>query len=86
MEVSVRLEDRSRYTWAVHVDGDCIARGLPRAEANRIRVQIQRGELKTRSASHACNHLFPLSTGLVTGEEPLSTAPLISLGVRFTFF
>jgi hypothetical protein len=48
MDVSVKLEDRSRHTWAVYVDNTCIARGLPRAEANRIRVQIQKGELKPR--------------------------------------
>jgi hypothetical protein len=48
MDVSVRLEDRSKHTWAVYVDGACIVRGLPRAEANRIRGQIQRGELKPR--------------------------------------
>jgi hypothetical protein len=48
MDVSVKLEDRSRHTWAVYVDDICIARGLPRAEANRIRVQIQKGELKPR--------------------------------------
>jgi hypothetical protein len=35
MDVSVRLEDRSRHTWAVYVDGDCIARGLPRADPAR---------------------------------------------------
>jgi hypothetical protein len=48
MDVSVKLEDRSKHTWAVYVDDTCIARGLPRAEANRIRVQIQKGELKPR--------------------------------------
>jgi hypothetical protein len=48
MDVSVKLEDRSRYTWAVYVNDTCIARGLPRAEANRIRVQIEKGELKPR--------------------------------------
>jgi hypothetical protein len=48
MDVSVRLEDRSKHTWAVYVDEVCIARGLPRAEANRIHGQIQRGELKPR--------------------------------------
>jgi hypothetical protein len=48
MDVSVKLEDRSKHTWAVYVDDTCIARGLPRAEANRIRVQIQRGELNPR--------------------------------------
>jgi hypothetical protein len=48
MDVCVKLEDRSRHTWAVYVDNTCIARGLPRAEANRIRVQIQNGELKPR--------------------------------------
>jgi hypothetical protein len=48
MDVTVRLEDRSKHTWAVYVDEVCIARGLLRAEADRIRGQIQRGELKPR--------------------------------------
>jgi len=48
MNVSVKLEDKSSHTWAVYVDDACIERGLPRAEANRIRVQIQKGELKPR--------------------------------------
>jgi len=48
MDISVRLEDESRHTWAVYFGDVCIARGLPRAEANRIRVQIQKGELKPR--------------------------------------
>jgi hypothetical protein len=48
MDVSVKLEDPSKHTWAVYVDGACIARGLPRAEANRVRVQVQNGELKLR--------------------------------------
>ncbi len=46
MDVSVRLVDRSKHTWAVYVDDACVAQGLPRAEANRIRGQIQRGELR----------------------------------------
>lgn len=50
MNVSIRLEDESNHTWSVYVDNTCIARGLPRAEANRIRVQIQRGEFKPRQA------------------------------------
>jgi hypothetical protein len=48
MDVLVKPEDKSKHTWAVYVDGTCIARGLPRAEANRVRVQAQRGELKPR--------------------------------------
>ncbi len=48
MDVSVKLDDRSRHTWAVYVRDTCVARGLPRAEANRIRVQIQKGELEPR--------------------------------------
>jgi hypothetical protein len=48
MDVSVKLDDSSKHTWAVYVNDACIARGLPRAEANRIRVQIQNGELKPR--------------------------------------
>ena len=48
MDVSVKPEHGPKHTWAVYVDDTCIARGLPRAEANRIRMQIQRGELKPR--------------------------------------
>ena len=46
MDVSVRLEDEVRHTWEVYVGDACIARGLPRVEANRIRVQIQPRGLK----------------------------------------
>ena len=48
MDVSVRPERGSKHTWAVYVDDACIARGLSRAEANQIRGQIQRGEVKPR--------------------------------------
>ncbi len=45
MDVTVRLEDKSKHTWAVFVDGACIARGLPRAEANRVRAQVEKRKL-----------------------------------------
>jgi hypothetical protein len=45
MDVAVKLEDPSKHTWAVYVDGACIARGLPRAEANRVRAQIEKTKL-----------------------------------------
>jgi hypothetical protein len=45
MDVAVRLEDKSKHTWAVYVDGGCIARGLPRAEANRVCTQIEKRKL-----------------------------------------
>lgn len=48
MDISVRLDDRSKHTWAVYIDDTCVARGLPRAEANRVRAQIERGELRPR--------------------------------------
>ena len=48
MDVSVRLEDEVRHTWEVYVGDACIARGLPRVEANRIRVQIQPRGLNPR--------------------------------------
>lgn len=48
MDVSVRLEDKSKHTWAVYVGDTCVARGLPRAEANRVRAQVEKGELKIR--------------------------------------
>jgi hypothetical protein len=48
MNVSVKLEDKSKHTWAVFIDGTCIARGLPRAEANRVRVQVEKGRCGTR--------------------------------------
>ena len=45
MDVAVRLDDKSKHTWAVYVDGTCIARGLPRAEANRVRAQVEKRKL-----------------------------------------
>jgi hypothetical protein len=51
MNVSVRQDDKSKHTWAVYLNDTCIARGLPRAEANRVRVQIQNGELKVHPNS-----------------------------------
>jgi hypothetical protein len=45
MDVAVRLEDKSKYTWAVYVDGVCIARSLPRAEANRVRAEVEKRKL-----------------------------------------
>ncbi len=45
MDVAVRLDDESKHTWAVYVDGTCIARGLPRAEANRVRAQVEKRKL-----------------------------------------
>jgi hypothetical protein len=47
MNVSVRLENEARQTYSVYVDDTRIARGLPKAEANRIRVQALSGTLKT---------------------------------------
>jgi hypothetical protein len=48
MNVSIKLEDDAKHTWAVYVDSVCIARGLPRAEANRVRTQVLSGALKPR--------------------------------------
>jgi len=45
MDVSIRLESESKQTYAVYIDGTCIARGLPKAEANRVRVQALNGEV-----------------------------------------
>jgi hypothetical protein len=45
MNVSIELEDEARQTYAVFVDGVCIARFLPKAEANRVRLQALNGEL-----------------------------------------
>jgi hypothetical protein len=45
MDVAVKLEDQSKHTWAVYVDGVCIARGLPRAEANRVRAEVEKRKL-----------------------------------------
>jgi hypothetical protein len=48
MNIAIKLEDEVRQTWAVYIEATCIARSLPRAEANRIRTQVLRGELKPR--------------------------------------
>jgi hypothetical protein len=48
MNVSIKLEDEAKQTWAVYIDEACIARGLPRAEANRVREQVLNGEVKPR--------------------------------------
>jgi len=48
MDVSIKLENEEKQTWAVYVESTCIARGLPRAEANRVRTQVINGELKPR--------------------------------------
>lgn len=45
MNVSIELQDEVRQTYAVFVDGVCIARSLPRAEANRVRLQALNGEV-----------------------------------------
>ncbi len=50
MDVTVRLEDKSKHTWAVYFDGACIARGLPRAEANRVRVQVEKRKLNSSAS------------------------------------
>lgn len=49
MTVSVKLENPSKHTWAVYIDDTCIARDLPRAEANRIRIQLEKGQFRPRS-------------------------------------
>ena len=46
MNVSIRLEDESKQTYAVYVDDTCIARGLPKAEANRVHMQALSGEVR----------------------------------------
>jgi hypothetical protein len=45
MNVSIELDDTVRQTYAVFVDGICIARSLPKAEANRVRLQALNGEV-----------------------------------------
>lgn len=45
MNVAIELDDEARQTYAVFVDGICIARSLPMAEANRVRLQALSGEL-----------------------------------------
>jgi hypothetical protein len=45
MNVSIELDDEARQTYAVFVDGICIARSLPMAEASRVRLQALNGEL-----------------------------------------
>ena len=45
MNVSIKLEDEARQTYAVFVDGVCIARFLPMAEANVVRMQALNGEI-----------------------------------------
>jgi hypothetical protein len=51
MNVSTELDDEARLTYAVFVDGACIARSLPMAEANRIRLQALHGELGKPASS-----------------------------------
>jgi hypothetical protein len=45
MNVSIELDDTTRQTYAVFVDSVCIARSLPMAEANRVRLQALRGDV-----------------------------------------
>ena len=45
MNISIKLDNEARQTYAVFVDGVCIARTLPMAEANRVRMQALNGEL-----------------------------------------
>jgi len=45
MNISIKLDNEARQTYAVFVNGVCIARTLPRAEANRVRMQALNGEL-----------------------------------------
>ena len=45
MNISIKLDNEARQTYAVFVDGVCIARTLPMAEANRVRMQSLNGEL-----------------------------------------
>ena len=50
MNVSIELDNEARQTYALTVDGVCIARALPMAEANRVRLQALKGEVgKPRS-------------------------------------
>jgi hypothetical protein len=46
MNVSIKLDNEAKHTWPVYVNSVCIARGLPRAEANRVRTQVLSAELK----------------------------------------
>jgi hypothetical protein len=48
MNVSIRLENEAKQTYSVFVDDIRIARSLPKAEANRVRVQALNGTLKAR--------------------------------------
>ncbi|GEO13266.1 hypothetical protein [Microvirga aerophila] len=48
MNVSIRLENEAKQTYSVYVDDTRIARGLPKAEAHRVRVQAMNGTLKLR--------------------------------------
>jgi hypothetical protein len=41
-------------TRAVQIDGTCIGRGPPGTEANRLRVQIQRGKFKVHLPCARC--------------------------------
>jgi len=45
MNVSITLEDEAKQTYSVYIDDTCIARGVPKAEANRIRVQARQGQI-----------------------------------------
>jgi hypothetical protein len=45
MNVSIEQDDEARQTYAVFVNGICIARSLPMAEANRVRLQALNGQL-----------------------------------------
>jgi hypothetical protein len=48
MNVSIELDDEARQTYAVLIDGICIARSLLKAEANRVRLQALNGEVGKR--------------------------------------
>jgi hypothetical protein len=43
VNVAIELDNKARQTYAVFVDGVCIARSLPMAEANRVRLQALKG-------------------------------------------
>jgi hypothetical protein len=45
MNVSIKVDDEARQTYAVFVDGIRIARSLPKAEATRIRLQALNGDV-----------------------------------------
>jgi hypothetical protein len=45
MNASIELDDDARQTYAVFVDGVCIARSLPMAEAHRVGLQALNGQV-----------------------------------------